>query len=93
MGTIFEQPVRKWASFEMTHVDNLLNEVTSLSKKHNITPADVLKAYEVMEMSRTNDLYVNNGNIHDEQMKGIGELLLEVSHSLQGIALAIENNK
>ena len=44
-----------------------------------------------MELKRKNDLYVNNGNIHDEQMSGIGKELSKLCSSLDDAVEEINN--
>ena len=44
-------------------------------------------------MERANSLYVANGDIHDEQMAGIGELLSELNSSISEIAESLSRRK
>ena len=84
MGTLFSQAERKWCVVSTADLDEFLSLAVDLAKKNKVAVSDVIKAKEVLEMQRRNDLYVNNGDTFDEQMMGIGELL-------QGISSAIEN--
>ena len=85
MGTLFKQNARTYGSVEMKDVDLFLEDVKSLSEKHKVPVENVLEAYKIKEMKRTNDLYVNNGDAHDEQMSGIGELLKELVQAIESL--------
>lgn len=82
MGTLQDQPLRKYLRVTKTDIEQLLEEATTLSVDYEVSLADVLMAYRIKELERRNDLFVNNGDIFDEQMAGIGEILQEISHSL-----------
>lgn len=85
MSTLFKQDVRTYSSVEMKDVELFLEDIKSLSEKHKLPIENVLEAYKIKEMERTNDLYVNNGNAHDEQMSGIGELLKELVQAVESL--------
>jgi hypothetical protein len=75
MGTLKEQPVRRTLNItEKQHV-NFVEEISRVASETGVSIENVLKAREVMELSRRNDLFVANGDIHDEQMSGFGDLL------------------
>lgn len=86
MGTLKNQPVRK--SYEVTseQVISLLEEVKSISVKTRIEIPSVLEAYRILELRRKNWLYESNGDIHDEQMSGFGEIMEQMASSLLMIA-------
>ena len=83
MATLYDQPPRQDKSVSMENVSQFLKEVLKLAQEHNIHASDVIDAYKVMELSRQNDLYVANGDAHDEQIAGIGQ-------AIQSIASAID---
>ena len=56
-------------------LNSFLNDAIDLSKKHKIDLANVIDAYNVLELKRRNDLYHWNGDAFDEQIAGIAELL------------------
>lgn len=83
MGTLFNQPERKLFRVSTDHLDSFLKDITSLSKKHGIPVSDAIAAARVLELERQNDLYVSNGDIFDEQIAGIGELLEKISSAIE----------
>lgn len=56
-----------------------------MSKKHKVTVTDVIAAANVLELRRKNDLDVDNGNIFDEQMAGIGHILNDIDASIENL--------
>jgi hypothetical protein len=85
MGTLFEQLPRKDRKVSHSDLDAFLREAVSLSKIHNITVTEVIAAKKALELERRNDLYLANGNIFDEQIAGIGELLQQLSYAVEGL--------
>lgn len=83
MGTLFNQPERRFLRVSRDHLDSYLRDIVSLSKKHDISVSDAIAATRVLEIERQNDLYVSNGDIFDEQMAGLGELLEKISSSIE----------
>jgi hypothetical protein len=83
MGTLFKQAPRNDRYVEEENLDEFLELATKLSKKHKLTVADVIAARRVLEMKRTNDLYVANGDAFDEQIGGIGELLESMCSAIE----------
>jgi hypothetical protein len=72
---IFNQPLRNQLYVDTADVDEFLSSAVELSKKPNITVADVIRARQVLELERRNNLYTHNGDAFDEQMARIGVLL------------------
>lgn len=56
-----------------------------ISKKHKVTVTDVIAAANVLEFRRKNDLAVDNGNIFDEQMAGLGQILKDIDASIENL--------
>jgi len=67
--------------------------VKELAKKHKLTTTEIINGLKVLELQRRNDLFVANGDIHDEQIAGIGEEFQGISSSLREIAEAIEQRE
>ncbi len=86
MGTLFSQQERNFRSVSNESLDGFLSHAAKLAKKHSVTVSDVIAAATLLQLERKNDLYVANGDIHDEHMAGIGEIL-------QSIATALERNE
>jgi hypothetical protein len=89
MGTLFDQPVRKDLKVSDSSMYDLLSAVKRHASEHDLTVDQVLQAYKIKELERNNNLIVSNGNIYDEQIAGIGEILREMSGSLTEIASEI----
>lgn len=90
MGTLFHQRERDSFGVTKPDVDHFLQAAVELSKKHKVDVSDVIEAFKVLEMERTNNLYHWNGDAFDEQMAGIGEILDDIKESIRKIA---ENNE
>lgn len=91
MGTLFNQSIRK--EFKVTDIQmyDMLSEAKRVANQHDLTVDQVLLAFKIKQLERKNDLMVSNGNIHDEQMAGIGNLLSIISSALESIAQKMED--
>ena len=83
MGTLTEQPPRKYRFPEPEEVEIMVNQVKSLAEKHEISFDQSLRIFELLEKERSNSLAVDNGNIWDEQIGGIGKILEKMADSLR----------
>jgi hypothetical protein len=83
MGTLFDQPERKWLNDfniygELDAIEIIMN------KSHlDLTFSDVVSFLTMLELKRRNNLYVHNGDIFDEQMHGIGEILERIENAIK----------
>ena len=75
MGTLFNQPPRKMLSISENDIENEIETIKLMMDKYGITFLEAKEVLLLLEKKRKNDLYVVNGDIFDEQMHGIGELL------------------
>ena len=75
MGTLFDQAPRDYLTVTLGDVEHFLRSAIKTSKITGVTLDQTLKAWEILEMERQNSLAAINGDIHDEQMAGFGELL------------------
>ena len=91
MGTLYDQQPRDYKSVNISRVTYFLDEVSELATKYKMERKDIIEAFKTVELARQNDLYVANGDIHDEQMMGIGNALQEMGERLHHIAEAIES--
>ena len=85
MGTLFDQPERDYRRVTDSELDAFLFAAVQVAKKHRINVAEVIKAKEVLELERRNDLYVNNGDSFNEQMSGIGGILQEMVSAIEDL--------
>ncbi len=86
MGTLYSQTPRNYRDVEIADLDEFLSAALEISKKHKIPVADVIAASRVLQLKRTNDLYVANGDAFDEQIAGIGELLEKVTSAIESLS-------
>ncbi|MDD4515439.1 hypothetical protein [Massilibacteroides sp.] len=75
MSTLFDQSPRMWHTVYESDLKVYISELEKIAEKSKFTIDQVLKAAEILELKRKNNLYVNNGDAFDEQMAGFGELL------------------
>jgi hypothetical protein len=85
MGTLFEQPQRKTLYTNDSDILALIEDVKTISKKTGWSVDQVLRAYEIKETERRTTFMVQNGDIHDEQMSGLGKLIQEMTSALQRV--------
>ena len=83
MGTLLEQPKRDYKGISNSDIEAFIQDSQNLASKYKISVIDVISATKVLELQRKNDLYVSNGDIHDEQMAGLGELLQQLITALE----------
>ncbi len=90
MGTLFNQKERPTLNTGSDHLIDYIEILKNVSKVTEVPLSDVIKAAEVKELIRKNDLYVINGDIHDEQMQGLGELIKSAFAISEGCPSALE---
>lgn len=73
---------RQYHEVDINEVSQFLNSVSELAEEHNLEKKDIIEAYKVVELRRKNNLFVSNGDIHDEQIKFISSLLKQISDRL-----------
>jgi hypothetical protein len=86
MGTLFSQDPRRTLKNYDTDIIALIENVKAIAKKTDLSIDQVLKAYEIKETERRTDFLIQNGDIHDEQMTGFGELVKDVTNALVRIS-------
>lgn len=85
MGTLFNQPERNYRRVTTSDVEYFLEDAIKISKKLKISLSDVIEAQKILELERQNSLYVENGDAHDEQMKGVGEIIQQLAESVRAL--------
>lgn len=86
MGTLEDQPHRNYRLFENYEINGLINQLKDASEKHKITLDQTIKIFELAESTRKNTIIVDNGNIWDEQIIGIGKIL-------ENLSIKVENTQ
>ncbi|OAI63965.1 hypothetical protein RSP795_06525 [Ralstonia solanacearum] len=82
MGTLYDQEPRDHRRVALDDLDSFLSAANELAKQHKISVADVIAAKAALEAARASDLYVRNGDVFDEQMMGVGQLLQDLSDAI-----------
>lgn len=93
MGTLFDQPGRDSMSLEYGDVNEVFNLADKLSANENISIQEAIQIVQISEYSRRTTIMVQNGDVHDEQMAGIGELIKSFVDKVDFIANQIEEIK
>ena len=75
MGTLFDQKPRNRNSINDNIIIREINEIEQISIETGWTVENILKLKEIHEMERANNLYIDNGDAHDEQIADIGEII------------------
>ena len=92
MGTLQNQPPRPYMSVNVSAMSSTSGGVTFMAEEllqmkrvaeqAGCTLDQVLQLRQIREDERRNDLYVANGDIWDEQIAGIGEILSGIADAL-----------
>ena len=91
MGTLFEQPVRDRQHVTARDVLDHIDTMKNVAREADISLDQAIEVWRVMEQARANNLAVSNGDIHDEQMAGIGIGLEDMATGLNGMTTALSN--
>lgn len=91
MGTLFEQPPRKMRGIEERDLTIAIDLIKTAASKTNTDIKTVAEIYKAEVLNRYIDCYVDNGNNFDEQMSGIGKILLNISHSIEKISPKVDS--
>lgn len=84
MGTLFNQPVR---SRENSYgLEDEITYIQTLAKDYKISFSEVVALMDVLERKRSNNLAVNDGDVHDEQIAGLGEILDRIATALEELS-------
>lgn len=75
MGTLFSQPPRDYKSVTEYKLLGIAEACEMLVKRKGVSFDQALQIYEIAEIARRNDLFATNGDIWDEQIAGIGQIL------------------
>lgn len=93
MGTLFDQPVRELHPVSLMDLKEIASIVKQLSKETGVTIDQAIKMFEIEEYSKRTTAMMMDGNIHDEQMAGLGELIKSFVDKVDFIANQIEEIK
>jgi len=90
MGTLFDQQPRDNRNIEINEVKERLKEFMDIANLYKISLSDVINTAKILEMERASNLFVRNGDIHDEQMGGLGEILVDIKDSMNFIGTVLD---
>ncbi|MBR8534413.1 hypothetical protein KDU71_02490 [Carboxylicivirga sediminis] len=82
MGTLQQQPPRNYSKIDENRLETFIEEINEVAQNTGVSLETALKAREILEIERRNDLFVANGDIHDEQMGGFGDLLENLTNAI-----------
>jgi len=83
MGTLFDQTPRNLHFIDYDKLKNRLKDYIKIANELKCSLSDVIEADKVLELDRKNNVYIENGDIHDEQMAGFGLLIKELINTLK----------
>lgn len=75
MGTLKNQKPRNYNNVTKSDIIFYCEEIKYISKQSGFTINQIIEIIKIKELERKNNLYVNNGDIFDEQMSGLAEIL------------------
>ena len=79
MGTLFDQPVRNHRRVELKELETQIQCLQVIANKCGVTFDQALATYKLLEYQRKTEVTIDNNDIWDEQIGGIGELLKELN--------------
>ena len=85
MGTIYDQPVRQSLTVSTHDLEAKITSYRLVAGKTQCPFEMVVAIADICERERTNNLYQHNGDVHDEQMAGIAELLKDLVSAINNI--------
>ncbi len=83
MGTLHNQEPRNYKFVERRNATDLIDEILDVAEATNVSFDQALRVYELLEQKRKTDCFVDNGDIWDEQISGIGQILEKIATALE----------
>ncbi len=77
MGTLFNQQPRKYHQTQDYDIDVICTEIMHIKSTYGMSNNEAIEVLRIAEKRRTNNIFVANGDIKDEQLSGFGELIKE----------------
>lgn len=82
MGTLHDQKPRNYKTVISQDAKDLIDEILDVAEATNVSFNEALRVYELLEQKRKTDCFVDNGDIWDEQISGIGQILERIATAL-----------
>jgi hypothetical protein len=92
MGTLYDQKPRKQYSVNIMDAIAFYKMAKLKAVENGININKLIKVYELLIVDRRNNLILDNGDIHDEQMMGIGDLINKII-KLQNKIIRLQEEK
>lgn len=86
MSTLQNLPSRESKRYYETDIELFFGQIKDIAEKYKLRSEDVIEGLKVLEMRRRNDLLFADGDLHDLQMAGIGQILEQVVDALLAIS-------
>lgn len=90
MGTLFNQEPRRNHKFSQENFDDYMDLIKYGQSQHKLTIDQSIEVCRLLEMRRANNLSWDNGDIHDEQLMGIGELMQAYGRTMEEIKVILD---
>lgn len=85
MGTLGNQPPRKYFDLQPKDLEAAIVEFKEIGKKHGLNFDQVIAVKTVLELERRNDIAVQDGDYRDEQAGGIGDRLTAIAEAIESM--------
>jgi hypothetical protein len=69
------QPKRSCENILFSDIKQRIEDVLELSVKYNLSYSDVIETYKMLQQERSNDIKVSSGDIMDEHLHEIKQML------------------
>jgi hypothetical protein len=91
MGKLGNQPnIGLDSSITIERVEMFIDICKDIAKNKKIEFSEVLKMYDILERQRTNNLYIEVEDHHDENISGIGELMATLNENISNISESLK---
>ena len=77
MGTLFNQDPRYLLNVQEI-IDDIIVSLKKITKEEKLTTEQALKIYELALYRQRSFFYKDDGDRKDEQLKGFGDILVEI---------------
>ena len=83
MGTLQDQPIRNRHSISYHDIKARAEQVRDIAHELGISHQAASTTFLAIVINRFTSAYIDNGDVHDEQMAGIGELFQRLNYTLE----------
>ena len=90
MGTLFNQEPRRPLHISPAQVGCEISDLSKIAIKNGVTFDQALEVSKLLELRRRTTAYIDNGDIWDEQIAGMCELIKEINETISDAILKAE---